>query len=161
MSEMFNRNGIGMRAHADGVGAKQANVSSEAVRGIRGPTSHRLTTRLKPHLKNFVRLKSIFDRRLSSLWSNTSKLIVPHPIPKFRLSAISVAHATRVQRIQRQTLHASRLRHNFQHEWRRAQIHCSAVLNPRSISPVFEKRGLPVDRQQRGRRETALSPSSR
>jgi len=31
MSEMFNRNAIGMRAHADGVGVKQANVSSEAV----------------------------------------------------------------------------------------------------------------------------------
>ena len=161
MSEMFNRNAIGMRAHADGVGVKQANVSSEAARGIRGPTSHRLTTRLKPQLENFVRLKSIFDRRLSSLWSNISKMIEPHPSPKFRLAAISVVHATRVQRIQRQTLHASRLRHNFQHEWRRAQIHCSAVLNPRSISPFFEKRGMPVDWQQRDRREKTRSPSPR
>ena len=34
MSEMFNRNAIGVRAHADGVGVKQANVSFETVRGI-------------------------------------------------------------------------------------------------------------------------------
>ena len=35
MSEMFNRYAIGVRAHADGVGVKQANVSSVAVRGIK------------------------------------------------------------------------------------------------------------------------------
>ena len=151
MSEMFNRNAnaIGMRAHADGVCVKQANVSSEAARGIRGPISHRLTTRLKPQLENFVRLKSIFDRRLSSLWSNISKMIEPHPSPKFRLAAISVVHATRVQRIQRQTLHASRLRHNFQHEWRRAQIHCSAVDFPtfcgRSMKSVSSNERRVVD----------------
>jgi hypothetical protein len=29
MGEMFNRNAIGVRAHADGVGVKQANVSSK------------------------------------------------------------------------------------------------------------------------------------
>ena len=34
MSEMFNRNAIGVRAHADGVGVKRSNVSSEAVQGI-------------------------------------------------------------------------------------------------------------------------------
>ena len=34
MNEMFNRYAIGVRAHADGVGVKQANLSSEAVRGI-------------------------------------------------------------------------------------------------------------------------------
>ena len=31
---MFNRYAIGVRAHAEGVGVKQANVSSRAVRGI-------------------------------------------------------------------------------------------------------------------------------
>jgi hypothetical protein len=31
MSEMFNRNVNGVRAHADGVGIKRANVSFEAV----------------------------------------------------------------------------------------------------------------------------------
>ena len=34
MSEMFNRNAIGVRAHADGVAVKRSNVSSEAVPGI-------------------------------------------------------------------------------------------------------------------------------
>ena len=34
MSEMFNRNAIGVRAYADGVGVKRSNVSSEAVQGI-------------------------------------------------------------------------------------------------------------------------------
>ena len=33
MSELFNRNAIGVRAHADGVGVKRSNVSSEAVQG--------------------------------------------------------------------------------------------------------------------------------
>ena len=34
MNEMFNRYAIGVRAHADGIGVKQANVSSETVRSI-------------------------------------------------------------------------------------------------------------------------------
>ena len=34
MSEMFNRNAIGVRAHADGVGVKRSNVSSEAAQAI-------------------------------------------------------------------------------------------------------------------------------
>ena len=34
MSEVINRNAIGVRAHADGVGVKLANVSFEALLGI-------------------------------------------------------------------------------------------------------------------------------
>ena len=34
INEMFSRDAIGVRAHADGVGVKQSNVSFEAVRGI-------------------------------------------------------------------------------------------------------------------------------
>lgn len=34
MSDMFNRYASGVRAHAAGVGIKQANVSSKSERGI-------------------------------------------------------------------------------------------------------------------------------
>ena len=42
MNVMFNRYAIGVRAHADGIGFKQANVSSETVRGIAVHVSHPL-----------------------------------------------------------------------------------------------------------------------
>lgn len=34
MNEMFNPYAIGVRAHADGVGVKQENLSSEAAQSI-------------------------------------------------------------------------------------------------------------------------------
>ena len=34
MNHSFNRDAIGVRAHADGIGVNQANLSSEAVRSI-------------------------------------------------------------------------------------------------------------------------------
>lgn len=42
LSEIFNRYAIGVRARADGAGVKQANVSSEAVRGIAAEFNSRI-----------------------------------------------------------------------------------------------------------------------